>query len=249
MARIDYNAVAADYDRARGLPPDAIGAWRQALQPYFPPDERSRVLDLGAGTGVFARAFVSWFDAEIVAVEPSAGMRAEATRLSDDTRIAVIGGDAEHIPLRIDTCDAAWLSTMIHHVPDLGACAVELRRVLRNGAPVLIRSGFPGRADLVSLFRWFPEAARVVDTFPSVEAIIATFGHAGFAFERLDAIPQVSAPSLRASLERVRLRADTTLRGITDEAYAAGLARLEAAAAAELEPAPVVDHLDLLVLR
>ncbi len=121
--------------------------------------------------------------------------------------------------------------------------------MLRTGAPVLIRSAFPGRADLVSLFRWFPEAARVVDTFPSVEATIAAFDHAGFAFERLDSIPQVSAPSLRASLERVRLRADTTLRGISDEAYAAGLARLEAAAAAATEPAPVVDRLDLLVLR
>jgi hypothetical protein len=33
------------------------------------------VLDLGAGTGLFAAAIASWFDAEVVAVEPSAGMR------------------------------------------------------------------------------------------------------------------------------------------------------------------------------
>jgi SAM-dependent methyltransferase len=208
-----------------------------------------RVLDLGAGTGVFARAFASWFDAEIVAVEPSAGMRAEAAHLSDDPRIAIVGGDAQHVPLHASTCDVAWLSTVIHHIPDLSACARELRRVLRNGAPVLIRSAFPGRAHLVSLFRWFPEAERVVDTFPSVESTIAAFAHAGFAFERLDAVPQTSAPSLRVALDRVRLRADTTLRGISDEAYAAGLARLEAAVAAESEPEPIIDHVDLLVLR
>jgi len=34
-----------------------------------------------------------------------------------------------------------WLSLVIHHIPDLAGAAREIRRVLRPGAPVLIRPG------------------------------------------------------------------------------------------------------------
>jgi ubiquinone/menaquinone biosynthesis C-methylase UbiE len=233
--------------RGRSMPIEALEAWREAFRPYLPDEPPMRVLDLGAGTGVFARAIAQWFDAEVIGVEPSAGMRREAAAHPHDRRIAYIGGDAQHIPLRAATCDAAWLSTVIHHIPDLGACAAELRRVLRTGAPVLIRSAFPGRQHGVSLFHWFPAAARVVDTFPSVEETVAAFARAGFAFERIESVPQVSAPSLRAFAERARRRADTTLTRIRDDDIAAGLAARGAAAAAE--PAPVIDRLDLVVLR
>jgi hypothetical protein len=62
-------------------------------------------------------------------------------------------------------------------------------------------------------------------------------------------VPQVSAPSLRAAVERVRQRADSTLKPLPDNEFAEDLARLERAAAAETTPSPVVDYLDLLVLR
>ena len=81
--------------------------------------------------------------------------------------------------------------------------------------------------------------------FPTVEA----FAAAGFAFESLQPVPQVSAPGLQAAVERVRQRADSTLKPLPDEEFAQGLAALERAAAAEPTPTPVVDQLDLLVLR
>jgi hypothetical protein len=59
----------------------------------------------------------------------------------------------------------------------------------------------------------------------------------------------VSAQSLREAVDRVRVRADSTLRLLPDEEFAEGLAALERATAAETTPTLVVDHLDLLVLR
>ncbi len=165
------------------------------------------------------------------------------------TRIDYVTGRAEQLPLRDATCDAAWLSTVIHHVDDLGAAASELRRVLRPSAPVLIRSGFPGRTDHLEIVRWFPGAERVIATFPSIDETAAAFATAGFQLERVVDVPQTSAPGLRAFAERVRRRADTTLLHISDDEFASGLARLEAAAAAEIEPQPIVDQLTLLVLR
>lgn len=131
------------------------------------------MLDLGAGTGLFATAIASWFDVAVVAVEPSAGMRHQAQQARAVSR------------------------------PPSGD----------QLAPVL------------------PGAGRIADTFPAVEATVAAFEAAGFSFQALQQVPQVRAPSLRAALERVRLRADSTLQLLPDEEFAKGLAALERAAA------------------
>ena len=249
MARVDYDQMAASYGRGRALSLEGLEGWRAALAAYLPPPGDLPVLDLGAGTGLFATAVATWFDARVVAVEPSAGMRRQARLALSHARVAYVGGQAERLPVRDGCCGGAWLSTVIHHLGDLPRCAGELRRVLQAGSPVLIRSSFPGRHEGITLFRFFPGAGRIADTFPTVEATVATFEAAGFAFKALQQVPQVSAPNLRASVERVRLRADSTLQPLSDDEFAQGLAALERAAAAETTPTPVVDHLDLLVLR
>lgn len=248
MDRVDYDRMAARYDRGRELTLEGLEGWQAALAAWLPPPTSRPVLDLGAGTGLFATAIATWFDTRVVAVEPSAGMRRQARQTRSHPRVAYVGGQAERLPLRDGSCGGAWLSTVIHHLGDLRGCARELRRVLPVGSPVLIRSSFPGRHGGISLFHFFPGAGRIADTFPTVEATVAAFAAAGFAFRALRQVSQVSAPSLRAAVERVRLRADSTLAPLADDEFARGLAALERAAAAEQTPTPVVDHLDLLVL-
>ena len=109
-----------------------------------------------------------------------------------------------------------------------------------------IRSAFAGRAAGITLFRFFPEAKRVLDAFPSVGRVAAVFGAAGFRVAGLEAVAQVSARSLGEVAATLRREAHTPLQLISDEAYAAGVKRLRAAAD---EAGPVVDSLDLLVLR
>jgi SAM-dependent methyltransferase len=160
---------------------------------------------------------------------------------------------AERLPLRDRACAWAWVSTVVHHLDDLEAAAAELHRVLRPGAPVLVRQAFPGRMDGLSLYRrCFPAAGvSLVEGggLPSVERLSAAFATAGFRTEALRAVAQVSATSLAAYRDKVRLRADTGLRLLPDDQFAAGLAALDRAVEAETTPVPVVDRLDLLVLR
>jgi SAM-dependent methyltransferase len=166
LARITYDdQTAAAYKAVRELPRDGLGEWRDAIRRHLSPVPRMTVVDIGAGTGQFAAAFSDWFGLSIVAVEPSAAMRAHIPRRQG---IRVLDGDASALPLPDGSVDGAWLSLVIHHIPDLEAAAREIRRVLRPGAPVLIRQGFSGRIDRNEFVRWFPETERMVDTSPSV---------------------------------------------------------------------------------
>jgi ubiquinone/menaquinone biosynthesis C-methylase UbiE len=249
MARVDYDRMAPAYQEARSLSLEGLAGWREAVSPYLPPPNALPAVDVGSGTGVFAKAFATWFSCEVIAVEPSDGMRAQAEANRPHPLVHYVPGNAMNLPVADSSCGAAWLSTVVHHIADLSAAARELRRVLVPGAPILIRSSFPGRHDGITLFRFFPEASRVAATFPSVESTVTAFGTAGFAFESLQAVPQVTAPNLATTRERILLRADTTLQGLADAEFERGLARLDAAIAADETGAAVVDYLDLLVLR
>ena len=134
---------------------------------------------------------------------------------------------------------------MIHHIPDLPAAAREIRRVLKPGGRILIRSAFAGRTAGIGLFTYFPEAATALDTrYPSVETVCDAFGTAGFNQRSLEPIPQRTASTLAEVVATFDRNAHTPLLLISDEAYEAGLARLHAADHAQ----PVIDALDLLVL-
>ncbi|MDI1462708.1 methyltransferase domain-containing protein [Catellatospora sp. KI3] len=243
MARIAYDGRdAAAFEASRHLSDHGLAAWRAAVDRHLSPGPCTRLLDLGAGTGMWAGAFTTWYPGmEVIAVDPSAAMRARCSHPN------VLAGDAADIPLADAHVDAVWVSTVIHHVPDLAAAAREVRRVLRPGGRVLIRSAFAGRHEAISLFRYFPEAVRVLDTFPSVADVEAAFATVGMATVSFEPVPQVTSPSLRELAAGLRREAHTPLQLITDDDYAAGLARLHRAV--EVAEAPVIDALDLLVLR
>ncbi len=242
MGRMRYDEpAAAAFRTGRHVPVDGLAHWRAAVARHLAPRPGMALLDLGAGTGWWAQLFATWFGVRVVAVEPSAAMRARA-RLP-----RLVAGRADALPLAAGSLDAVWLSTVVHHLADLPAAAAELRRVLRPGAPVLLRSVFAGRADQITLLRFFPEAIRLVDdTYPRAAEVRAVFAAAGFTAEAGEAVAQVSAPSLAAILDGLDRDAHTPLRLIDDDAYAAGLTRLRAAATTT---GSVIDTMDLLVLR
>jgi SAM-dependent methyltransferase len=243
MALIAYDqSDAAAFAATRHLAGDGLAPWRDAILRHLDPRTGRRLLDLGCGTATWARAFQQWWPSvEVLAVEPSAAMRARAV-------VEVVPGDAENIPAQDASVDGVWVSTVIHHVADLAAAAREIRRVLKPGAPVLIRSAFPGRHEGLTLCRFWPETIAALDEhYPSVETIEAAFGTAGFARVALEPVTQVSAASLAEAAAGLRREAHTLLQLISDTAYAEGVQRLRDAA--RTATGPQTDTLDLLVLR
>jgi ubiquinone/menaquinone biosynthesis C-methylase UbiE len=255
VARITYDdRTAAAYRAVREVPREGLGHWREAVRRHLGPVPGMTVADIGAGTGAFAAAFSDWFGVRIVAAEPSAAMRAQIPRRPG---IEALAGDASALPLPDGSADGAWLSLVLHHIPDLEAAAREIRRVLRPGAPVLIRQGFPDRPgwpDTWWVHHWFPETTRTLGTWPTVGRTCQAFAAAGFSREALEPVTQVHRTSLAEFLAQADTfrQADSPMRTLTEEEFRRGKERLRQAArdaGPAPSPQPWTSWCDLLVLR
>ncbi len=93
MGRIAYDSNdAAAFEETRHIADHGLGAWREAVTRHLNPVPGLRLLDLGAGTGMWARAFTDWYhNIEVIAVEPSEAMRARCRHPY------VLAGDAANI--------------------------------------------------------------------------------------------------------------------------------------------------------
>jgi ubiquinone/menaquinone biosynthesis C-methylase UbiE len=252
VTRVDYDErLHRAYRAGRALSADTGRLWTAAIARHLSGARGAlTILDLGAGIGRFSILLADAFHARVVAVEPSAKMRAEAERGSAHPRVVYHEGSAASIPAAAGAFDFAFLSMVVHHVPDLAAGARELYRVVKPGGLVFIRNTFGGRLDGVPLYRFFP-SARAIDEarLPSAEQVRAAFEAHGFALVALEAIEQQIDPSLRAHCERMERRALSTFELMTDAEFHEGLERMRQAVELEAAPAPVMERVDLLVLR
>lgn len=118
-----FGAHAADYATHRPDYPAAAIRW--ALAPLG--DRTPVVLDLGAGTGKLTEGLLD-VGAEVIAVEPDPGMRAELIRRYP--AVSAHAGSAESIPLPDDSVDAV-LAGQAFHWFDQQRAFPEIARVLR----------------------------------------------------------------------------------------------------------------------
>ena len=119
---VDYDgAISASYEQGRGLSADAVATWRRAVEIHVP--DQGAIVDVGAGTGRFARALDTVAPRRVVAVEPSAGMRAAATR-PIASQVSWLAGSAEALPLSDASAGLVWSAFTTHYF-DLDAAAAE----------------------------------------------------------------------------------------------------------------------------
>ncbi len=247
VVRVDYDREAEQYDAGRRVPIERLESWRGLIEPLLPQSEEP-LLDLGAGTGIWTGAFSAWFDVPVVAVEPSTGMRSVGIAAGLPQSAHYVAARAEELPLGDSTCRAAWLSTVVHHLTEIQACATELRRVLIDGATVMIRNTFATRHDEVELFRHFPAAAVVAAAWPTVDEVVEIFAGADLANSALIRVHEGRWQDLRQVRDfAVTMRhTDSALTPISDAEFAEGLANLDRAIAEGQRPQS--EGVDLLVL-
>lgn len=231
MSGVDYRraGTARRYAQGRGLPDLVLDRWRIAVTPHLPDRRGLEVLDLGAGTGIFARAWATWFPCNVHAVEPAAAMRNEMLHRGVAPSIRVVAGRAEQLPFRRACVDVVWLSAVIHHVEDLDRAASEIRRVVARDGTVFVRGLFADLGTTPGL-ELIPGSDRAVAAFPAVCTIERAFERHGLRLTSTSTVEDTGPATVGEAADRVReLRsADTLLRQYTDDEIAAGLAAMAA---------------------
>ncbi|GGN13513.1 S-adenosylmethionine-dependent methyltransferase [Halarchaeum nitratireducens] len=154
------------------------GMWddRSALAPLAL-DSRTRILDVGCGTGELTRVLREESDAEVVAVDADCALLAEAEA---DARAM---GDATRLPFRDDAFDLVVCQALLINLPDPRRAIEEFARVSAD----LVACVEPDNAGVVvesSVAAEAPLAKRARDTYIAGVETDVTLGSSATALLR-----------------------------------------------------------------
>src|SRR6202451_1713498 len=110
----DKTNMPAAYDAGRGYSPRVLAYWLDVISKSVAKGSVSEILDLGCGTGRYSNALADYFEANVIAVDPSEKMLAEARRKASQ-RIRYERAPAESIPLHTASLDLTFISMAVHH--------------------------------------------------------------------------------------------------------------------------------------
>jgi ubiquinone/menaquinone biosynthesis C-methylase UbiE len=144
--------------------------WVEPMLDAVNPVDGDRLLDIGTGTGVVARAALRRVGAggSVVAVDPNDGMLAVAKRLTPGLDLR--RGTAEHLPIDTDEIDCVTCQFALMYFQDRARAISEIARVTRPGSRVAVATWAaveesPGYAAMVELVEeeigdWAADALR-----------------------------------------------------------------------------------------
>lgn len=164
VAARGFESGAGPYEAARpGYPDEAL----QIVVDAFDLGPKTRVLDLAAGTGKLTRRLVET-GAEVVAVEPVAGMRSKLAEVVPD--VEVLDGASESIPLPDASVDVVTVAQAFHWF-DAPAALTEIARVLKPGGGLALLwnerdESTPWVAEMSRIIRWHE---RTVSRYQNVD--------------------------------------------------------------------------------
>jgi len=137
IAQTGFNTANELYDRARpSYQPLALSHIRSAVKTAPP----INVVEIGAGTGIFTRAFIAhpeWASAfkELKAIEPSEGMREVFSKTVSDEqgRVSIAEGTFQETHIEDGWADLVVVAQAFHWCPDFGRASEEFGRILKPG--------------------------------------------------------------------------------------------------------------------
>jgi SAM-dependent methyltransferase len=218
-ARTHYDRLAATYDENWAYSDGFLSWMTDAIERRFRSGARDRVVDVGCGTGLYARRLVERAGS-VVCVDPSEGMLAQ---VPDDSRLMRVLASAEdvasgRVALPDMDYDAVLVKEAIHHVADRAGVIRGLTALLASGGRLLVVM-LPSRIDY-PLFRAAHERFEALQ--PDPEDVAALMRKAGLAVELTYEGFPLKLPTQRY-LEMVGNRYMSLLSTFTDNELAAGI--------------------------
>lgn len=229
MQRVNYDKIAHLYDeplRDHSVDPNLLAFLKQR------PDRKPsslRVLDVGCGTGkqqTANQAHIS--ELQLVGLDLFYGMLQQAQKRGP--AVNWLQGDGARLPFAADTFDYVCNQFSYPHIQQKELFIREVYRVLKQGGRFCLQNIDPWEMPNWHIYRYFP-AAQEIDTqdFLPVGRLVALLEAAGFtgidiAREYIH-LNQSLSDFYSYAAQRYR---SSQFMAITDEAYAAGLARITA---------------------
>lgn len=255
VRRFDYDRsnISACYDQARALPSETISVWMRAIARLIGPRNVDTILDLGCGTGRFSWPLARWFRARVLAVDLSIKMLRgvkTALILPEGAAVYPSQGQAECLSIQDGCVDLTFMSMSYHHFSDRSAAIAELARVVRDNGFVVVRTITKERiaGARIPMFDFFPEARQLeFDRMPAGGDLGQDFGRGGFALHAAEVVDHVFAANYWEYYAKIKLRGISTLRLISDDAFAQGLRRFRDYCETKGDAGPVTEPIDLFV--
>jgi ubiquinone/menaquinone biosynthesis C-methylase UbiE len=225
MTKVDYDAISRVYDDVRRADVDLINSFAEEIDL----NPAARVLDLGCGTGNHTDALQQITRAQVCGVEPSTGMIDKARQ--KNPAIDFRAGEAAQIPFEDAAFDFIYMTDVIHHVPDIDVLFGEVARVLRPGGKLCVVTQSHDQIARRAIAQFFPGTVAVDQArYPDIDQITQAAEARGLRALKTATLYEGGELTLDARyLELVRKKGYSMLHLITDDEYATGLRKLEAA--------------------
>lgn len=217
---VDYSRHAADYDRVRADEITDREFWLRGLVEVGGLRNGERVLDLGAGTGRFAKLLSA--KNRVVALDSSEAMLRVARAKGP---FECVQGDGHRLPFRADTFDVTVVVMVLHHLDDYVAALGDVARVAHR---VVVATSDMATRRLGILEEAFPSLLAIDRSrFPPVPAVVQALEAAGFREHTIEERAYIRTLTTEDQLDRVRHRYLSTFDLLPPGEYERGLEFLE----------------------
>ena len=215
-----YQEIAPDYARHRRIHPEVFR--HLIMDGHIQGD--SRVLEVGCGTGNYICSLGESAGCRGWGIDPSEQMLGQATGRS--SKIQFSSGHAENLAFPGESFDLTFSVDVVHHIADRKQALSEAMRVLRPKGRLCIVT------DSAEILRtrqpqsiYFPQTVEVeLSRYPAIDLLRTELIAAGFA-DIAETVVEFS--TVLPDLEPYRAKVFSSLRLISEEAFASGMARLE----------------------
>jgi ubiquinone/menaquinone biosynthesis C-methylase UbiE len=220
----EFTNIAKDYDKGRIS--ENVDFWAKETVRLTGIDEKSLVLDLGCGTGIYTIGIEEETGARLCGMDPVPRMlrQARVKKKNIDWFNAV----GEYLPIRAGIFNCIFSSQVWHHIEDKQATADECGRVIMSRGRVVIRTISHDQLEQKVVFDYFPEIKdNQLKVYPSNEDFVRYFKDAGFRETEFFDYSLERYQSIEDMIDIARGKLWSMFRPITEEGLEAGIRRLE----------------------